>query len=138
MTTLTPLTPNHLLLLRSGPSLPPGKFDQLDRYRRRWKHVQHLADQFWRKWLRLYLPELQRRSKWFQVTNDLAVGEVLIVDEMTPRNLWPLARVIAVTTGRDGLVRSVRVKTRTTELVRPITNIVLLESAGSWTIVKGV
>lgn len=28
----TPLTPNHLLLLRGGPELPPGQFDQSDVY----------------------------------------------------------------------------------------------------------
>ena len=125
----TPLTPNHLLLLRNGPVVPPGVFQSADRFRRRWKHVQHLADQFWRKWLRLYLPELQRRSKWFKITEDLKIGDlVLILDEMTPRNLWPLALVIAVNRSRDGLIRSVRLKTRSTELVRPITKIVLLES----------
>ncbi|XP_071830918.1 uncharacterized protein [Apostichopus japonicus] len=126
----TPLTPNHLLLLRHGPRIPPGKFENVDRFRRRWRHVQHLANQFWRKWLKLYLPELQKRSKWTGVTDNLAVGDlVLILDELTPRNLWPLALVVSVNCSRDGLVRSVRVKTRTTELVRPITKIVLLESA---------
>lgn len=82
--------------------------------------------------VKLYLPELQKRSKWTGVTDNLAVGDlVLILDEMTPRNLWPLALVVSVNCSRDGLVRSVRVKTRTTELVRPITKIVLLESAFS-------
>ncbi len=31
-----PLTPNHLLLLRSGPTLPPGAFVKQDLYRHRW------------------------------------------------------------------------------------------------------
>ena len=39
---LTPLTPNHLLMLRQGPSLPPGKFVEQDRYKRRWKRVRTL------------------------------------------------------------------------------------------------
>lgn len=39
------LTPNHLLLLCSGPTLPPGVFPKGDCYsRRRWRHVQYLAD----------------------------------------------------------------------------------------------
>ena len=107
--------------MRHGACIPPGKFDSADALRRRWKHVQHLADQFWRKWLKLYLPELQRRSKWFDVTNNLAIGDlVMLMDEMTPRSLWPLALVSGVTSGRDGLIRSVKVKTRTSEFVRPI------------------
>ena len=41
------LTPNHLLLLRSGPALPPGLFTKIDSFsRRRWRQVQYLADVF--------------------------------------------------------------------------------------------
>ena len=44
------LTPNHLLLLRAGPLLPPGKFVKEDSYtRRRWRQVQYMADVFWRR-----------------------------------------------------------------------------------------
>ena len=128
---LTPLTPNHLLLMRSCPNLPPGKFDKGDEYRRRWRHVQHLANQFWRKWIKMYLPELQKRSKWSRVNVNVKIGDlVLITEEMTPRSLWPLALVKDISKGRDGLVRSIRLKTQASELVRPITKVVLLEAAG--------
>ena len=101
-----------------------------DQFRRRWKHVQFLADKFWQKWLKLYLPELQKRVKWTDKQVDLKVGDlVLIADELIPRNLWPLATVQAVSVGRDGHVRSAKLKTRSTILVRPITKIVLLEAA---------
>ena len=132
ITDCKPLTPNDLLLLRSNIAVPPGKFDKSDMYHRRWRHVQHLANQFWSKWLKLYLPELQKRSKWTNVNINLAVGDlVLLVDEKTPRNLWPLARVTEVKQGKDGLVRTVKVKTKTSELLRPITKIVLLEGSFS-------
>ena len=45
----TPLTPSHLLLLRRGPHLLPGQLDQIDIYGRRWRHVQFLSDQFWKR-----------------------------------------------------------------------------------------
>ena len=58
------LTPNHLLLLRSGTTLPPGVFGKEDVYsRRRWLQVQYLSDVFWRGWLKEYLPTLQERQK---------------------------------------------------------------------------
>ena len=124
-----PLTPNHLLLLKQGSILPPGCFHSGDVYRRRWRHVQSLADKFWSKWRRLYLPELQRRAKWHDKTCNLRSGDlVLMTDENTPRYLWPLGLITDVTHGRDGLVRSVKLRTRNTELVRPITKIVLLEA----------
>ena len=44
------LTPNYLLLLRSGPCLPPGSFSKEDSHsRRRWRQVQYLAEVFWRR-----------------------------------------------------------------------------------------
>ncbi|XP_075888907.1 leucine-rich repeat and coiled-coil domain-containing protein 1-like [Nelusetta ayraudi] len=42
---LEPLTPNHLLLLKTKPSLPPGVFSADDCYsKRRWRQVQYMAD----------------------------------------------------------------------------------------------
>ncbi|KAJ8020735.1 hypothetical protein HOLleu_40408 [Holothuria leucospilota] len=123
----SPLTPNHLLLLRENPIFPMGKFDKGDKYKRRWKHVQHLADVFWREWVMMYLPQLQKRAKWVDKQRNFNVGDlVLIADENTPRNIWPLGLVKLVNKGRDDFVRSVCVKTRSAELVRPITKIVLL------------
>ena len=47
-----PITPNHLLTLKSQVVLPPpGSFQQLDLYsRKRWRRVQYLANQFWIRW----------------------------------------------------------------------------------------
>ncbi|KAG1714704.1 hypothetical protein GQR58_000941 [Nymphon striatum] len=72
----TPLTPNHLLMLKEGPSLPPGKFDE-DICKKRWRHVQHLSNVFWRRWLRVYLPELQRRQKWLDVKDNMKKGDLV-------------------------------------------------------------
>ena len=56
---LEPLTPNHLLLLRQDTPLPPGLLVKSDMYsRRRWRQVQYLADVFWGRWKREYLPLL--------------------------------------------------------------------------------
>ena len=52
---------------------------------------------------------------------------VLVMDESMPRGLWPLARVVEPKIGRDGLVRSVLLQTKSAQLVRPITKIVMLE-----------
>ena len=55
---------------------------------------------------------------------------VLILDDKTPRNFWPLGLVLDVYTYQnDGLVRSVKLKTRTSEVTQPVNKIVLLEGA---------
>ena len=127
---MAPLTPNHLLMMKEGPSAPAGTFSRCDMYRRRWRFVQHLAQQFWQRWLKEYLPELQKRNKWQREQRNVKVGDVvLIMDENTPRGIWPMGQVVEVNEGRDGLVRSARVRTKSTELVRPITKLVVLEEA---------
>ena len=125
------LTPNHLLLLKSNECFPPGIFVKSDGYsRRRWRQVQYLADLFWRRWTREYLPILQMRQKWQAVKRNFTIDDiVLVMDESLPRGYWPLARVTEVTKGRDGLVRSVKVKTSKSELFRPIDKLCLLEAA---------
>ena len=87
---LEALTPNHLLLPRSGTTLPPGVFRKEDVYsRRRWQQVQYLSDVFWCRWLREYLPSLQERQKWTRPTVNFEVGDiVLVVDKNSPRNSW--------------------------------------------------
>ena len=128
---LEALTPNHLLLLRSGTTLPPGVFGKEDVYsRRRWRQVQYLSDVFWRRWLKEYLPSLQERQKWARSTANFEVGDVvLVVDENSPRNSWPLGRIQEVKPNKgDGLVRRVVLKTKTSVLERPINKIVLLEA----------
>ena len=125
----SPLTPNHLLLLRGGPELPPGQFDQSDIYGRRWRHVQFLSDQFWKRWVREYLPTLQLRQKWLQPKRNLRIGDVvLIAGENTPRKNWPMGRIIQTFPGADGLVRSAQVKTSWSILTRPVTKLCLLEA----------
>jgi len=125
------LTPNHLLLLRANGTLPPGVFVEKDLYsRRRWRQVQYLADVFWRRWTAEYLPLLQSRSKWQSEQVDLKPGDlVLMMDQTTPRNTWPLARVLEVRHGDDGHVRSAEIKTAKSTYVRPIQKLCLLEAA---------
>ncbi len=84
---------------------------------------------FWRRWTREYLPILQIRQKWHNVQRNLAKNDiVLVVDKATSRNLWPLGIVLDVSVGRDGLVRSARIKTMSSEMVRPIEKLCLLEA----------
>ena len=122
------LRPSQMLMLNEAMGDFPGEFHSGDKYRKRWKFIQYLANQFWKRWLREYLPELQRRAKWMKEEENIKVGDVVLVcEEATPRFLWPLGLVVEVRKGRDQLVRSVKVKTKSTELVRPVSKVVKLE-----------
>ena len=125
------LTPNHLLLQRGQLSLPPGLFSEDNLYfKQQWKKVQYLADQFWQRWIKEYLPSLQEPKKWNAIRRNLSVGDIVLLEEKNvARGLWNLARVIEVFPGRDGLVRSAKIKTATSEYTRPISKMCLLELA---------
>ena len=119
-----PLSPNNILTMKSKMVRPPpGDFQRADLYlRKRWKRVQYLVEVFWTRWKREYLNTLQMRKKWDHLQRNFEIGDiVLVVDERTLRNLWPLARVIDITQDSMGCVRSVKVKTATSTLERPIT-----------------
>jgi hypothetical protein len=126
-----PLTPSHLLVMRSGDTAPLGVFVPQDRYvRQRWRQVQYLCDVFWKRFLREYLPELQHRQKWLMPQRNIKPGDiVLLMESNVPRGSWPLGRIVKVYYGEDNLVRSADVKTRLGELQRPVTKLCLLEAA---------
>ena len=125
---LEPLTPNHLLLLKTDAPMPPGTFQREDLFsRRRWRQVQYLADVFWKRWSREYLPLLQIRQKWQYPRRNLAVGDVVLVaTENATRNNWPLGRIQEVFPDKRGFVRKVKVRIKSTILERPVDKIVLL------------
>lgn len=83
---LEALTPNHLLLMRTQPHIPPGVFSKDDLYVRRcWRQIQYMADLFWRRWTQEYLPLLHERQKWNTSKRNFSVGDVvLIVDSSVP------------------------------------------------------
>ena len=76
---------------------------------RRWRRIQYLSDQFWRRWQREYCLLQQKHKKWYDVSPNSHVGDiVLISDKSCPRNQCrPLARVTEVYPSKDGLVRKV-------------------------------
>ena len=75
-----PLTPNHLLLLRGNPNLPPGLLEKRDSYaKRRLAQVQHLANQFWVGWIREFLPGLNQRVNWLKKTRNFRVNDIVLM-----------------------------------------------------------
>ncbi|XP_070067090.1 uncharacterized protein [Drosophila virilis] len=80
-----------------------------------------LADQFWKRWLREYLPTLTRRTKWFQPPHEpISVDDiVIIVDDGAKRNCWTRGVVVDVHRSKDGQVRSAVVRTADEIITRP-------------------
>ena len=129
---LDALTPNHILRTGAEYSPPLGGLTEEEHYRRRWKHVQFLADRFWQRWLKEYLPCLRQRSGKLETRRQFAKGDLVIVtDDVVPRNHWKLGRIVHVQPSTDGLVRQVKVRTAHSVLVRPVTKLCFLEGLES-------
>lgn len=112
------LTPNHLLLLHPGERFPPGTFQKADNYaKRRRRQIQYLANVFWTRWRKEYLPLLQSRQKWNKRFQNFSVGGlVLLVDNM-PRNSWSLGKILETFKGSGDIVCVVKLKTLSGTLV---------------------
>ncbi|XP_011859383.1 PREDICTED: uncharacterized protein LOC105556882 [Vollenhovia emeryi] len=125
---ISALTPGHLLIGAPLLAVPePSQLERADNALSRWQHLQKMRDHFWLRWSREYIHTLAARPKW--VTQDAAphIGSLCLVrTETTPPCRWPLARVIKLHPGKDGVTRVATVRSASSELVRPLVKLVLL------------
>ena len=128
---LEPLSPSKLHLLRPNVCFPPGESDAVHIYgSRRYKQAQYLADIFWKRWTREYLPTLQDTQKRLRPRPNLSVGDlVLVIGKNSPRGHWPKGVVQEVFSDRSGHVRQVTVRTTASVLRRDVRKLCLLEGA---------
>ncbi|XP_062711250.1 uncharacterized protein LOC134289447 [Aedes albopictus] len=125
---LEPLTPAHFLVGGSLLSMPdPDLSDvQLNRLTR-FQLVQRQLQDFWRRWRREYLSQLQARSKHWQPAVDVQVGRlVVVVESNQPPTQWKMGRIQELHPGEDGVTRVVTVRTSTGSLKRPLVKLCLL------------
>ena len=118
---LDALTPYHFLLGNVGSSSPGHCNSDFD-HRKRYARAQAYSDAIWSRWLKEYVPALNRRSKWTsQSEHSLKTGDLVwIVEPSSPRGHYPLARIVKMHYGNDSIARSAEVKATTGTLVRPV------------------
>ena len=120
---LTALTPNNFLLGQENASAQfmPSSESNND-LRKLLKMAQAYADMIWKRWTREYLPQWNQRSKWSKEhVQNLKTGKIVwLADDSVKRCEYKLGRIIEIFTGKDGLVRSARVKMAYGELNQPV------------------
>ena len=121
---LDALTPNHFLLGNRStclPSLTPvDDFNHRSRYGR----AEAYANAIWKRWLKEYLPPLNRRCKWNTPSDEILKtgGIVWIIDSDRPRGYYPQARILSLRYGNDVIARSAQIQPKS--LIRPIVNLI--------------
>ncbi|KFM75025.1 Jerky-like protein, partial [Stegodyphus mimosarum] len=110
---LEALTPEHFLTGAALSALPePNLIQDKLSYGDRWKNLQRLFQQFWKRWSSEYLSRLQQRPKWCKLQRDLKIGDmVLIKNENLPPLRWKLGRIVKVYPGLDDRIRVVDLRT---------------------------
>ena len=129
-----PLTPAHFLIGR--PSLVQIPIEEtgiaITGQDLREREVNRLAilDTFWSKWTNNYILNLPPIVKGFSSNCKLRKGSMVLVrEDNLPRLTWPLGIIVNVFPGRDGIIRSVEVKTAKGVFIRSIQRLHDLEIA---------
>ncbi|XP_055633490.1 uncharacterized protein LOC129773857 [Toxorhynchites rutilus septentrionalis] len=123
---LQPLTPAHFIIGR--PLTAPNHSEYIPTadksYEVRYKYLHELRKHFWDRWSREYLPELQRKNKWHQPSNNLQIGDLVLVRrQKLPTQQWALGRVLQLKHAPDGKPRLVTLKMRDSEIVQSVHNL---------------
>ena len=83
---------------------------------------------FWTRWLREYLRSLKGRKKWTTNSQNLEIGDlVILVSKIPIHSTWSTGCAIKTYSSVDGVVKSLKVKTPNSEFVRPTASPCLLE-----------
>ena len=125
---LTPLTPNHLLRINPEVASTPCPVDKTDCYsRQRFRLVQYVAEEFWKRWIMEYPRSVIKRQKWHEPRRNFQIGDVVLISDYNmPRGKWPLGKVSKVFPDQAGNVRVVLLKTATGIFKRPISKLCLI------------
>ena len=125
---LATLTAGHFLLYQLPQAYPEDpRIPREPHLLKQWNLCQSVVHHFWTRWSREYLHTLQARTKWQRESPNLQVNDIVILrSDKTFACHWPLARVIEVFPGQDGLVRVATVKTSNGTYKRPVVKMALL------------
>jgi len=106
---IVPLTPNHFLHGKLGGV--EVRAEKVNTVWKRWRRVQEILSNFWRRWIWEWLPVIGKRNKWTRDEQNLEVGDVVLVLWLdVERNNWPLGRIVEAEEGKDDKVRIVKVR----------------------------
>ncbi|GFY22137.1 integrase catalytic domain-containing protein [Trichonephila clavipes] len=79
-----------------------------------------------------YLGQLNQQQKQHHQSSNIHAGNIVLVGDDWKKHIQrPLARVIKLIPGKDGLVRTVKLKTQSCTLILPIQRVFPLEVSGN-------
>ncbi|XP_055685305.1 uncharacterized protein LOC129791261 [Lutzomyia longipalpis] len=129
-----PLTPGHFLALGPMNALPDPDLSELKVGKlNRWQLCQKIHQDFTKRWRQEYLHSLQQRLKWTDVKENLKEGDwVVLMENDLASATWMMGQITKIFEGKDGMVRTVEVKTKKGTYIRPITKLARYPKERIW------
>ena len=82
---------------------PAGEFVRADEFSRmRWRRVQHIANEFWKRCRKEFLSTLQSREKLNKNRREFVIGDIVLLKVDASRNQWPMAKVVQENKDSEG------------------------------------
>lgn len=108
-----PLSPGHFLIGKALLSLPsPSLIDINPNRLSRYQHIERMRQQFWLRWHKEFLSELQQKTKWRIKQEGLQINDMVVLKEPNlPPMKWRLGRIQKLYPGDDGIARVADVQT---------------------------
>ena len=75
------LTPLSVLTGNLHPDSPIAECSKGDLYRQNYRYVVAVSEQFWSRWLQMYVPWLQIRHRWHECQPNVKVGDLVLLLE---------------------------------------------------------
>ncbi|XP_053686396.1 uncharacterized protein LOC128735940 [Sabethes cyaneus] len=126
------ITPNHFLrgAVKGADLVVDGSTDFAEALRNAYKQSQHLADKMWERWVKEYLPTLNKRPKWIEDRKQMEVGDLVFIVDGKHRKQWIRGIVEQVCLSGDGRIRQVEVRTAKGVFKRAVANLAVIEISG--------
>lgn len=125
---LLPLTPGHFLVGEPLVSVPDYNYQTSNvSSLSRWQFVQRMLQTFWKRWSNEYLSMILNRYKWAYKLPEPKIGDIVLVKEDDlPPSRWLLVRILEKHPGHDNVTRIVTLRTKSSILKRPTSNLCIL------------
>ncbi|XP_055632434.1 uncharacterized protein LOC129772927 [Toxorhynchites rutilus septentrionalis] len=118
------LTPAHFLIGSSMKALPDPDLTAIPTNRlAHYQQRQQLFQRYWQRWSQEYITGLQQSTKNLH-QSIIRIGSIVILrEDNVPPLQWPLARIVDLHPGADGVVRVVTIRTTRGTYKRPVNRI---------------
>lgn len=126
-----PLTPGHFLVGEPLLNLADENYAQPNiTYHERWRLTQKMVNDFWNRWYKEYLVNLNQRYKWYTRKAEPEIDDiVLLKEDNIPPSKWIMGRIVQKHVGPDNITRVVSIKCKNGILKRPVSKICVLKKS---------